>query len=591
MNIKKTSILIFILILSITFFQINDYWTRNRNLRNEFKTKALIITKIIEETYKNSIANLEAVEKYIYDQMVYELKKNKNSYLIKTDKSFDTEFEITSEGFTFSEKRNKDFFVITLKEGKNIYRVSKSKENFKIFLKEGGLKNYLDNLSSFPEIEYIVFQDNLGIIYASSNVTFLKSFFSDSLIMYSFFEKMDTSRIFNHREKEVFEIIKNIQDETLLLRVAFKMEELEKNLNGNLKNFLFKFVLIIFTFFLLIVAITIFEKNINLSKRLLEENLEKLKILSFIDEYIFIKIIEDNHFVSFDNRFENFFKFSPLSIPELKKIVDENKEVKNLQIFYKNYRFLLSSTITPDNKRVVIYLKDISEIEKLKEEKNRMEFQSKLGELTYRISHELKNPLNSISIIIQRLIKKDILNRDEKEMLIEALEEVNRMNKKIVEFTRFSKPYEYKKEKINIKKLLDEVIRSLQILIEEKKLNLSIKNERETFILGDFQMLYIAFRNIILNGLEASFPGQKIKIGMDYRDGNIIFEIIDHGVGIEKEELEKIFDLFYTTKENGSGIGLTSAKKIIEDHQGSISVESEKGKGTKFTIVLKEYGL
>ncbi len=589
MNIKKTSILIFILILAITVFQINDYYTRNQNLRNEFKTKTLTITKIIEQTYKNSISNIEAIEKYIFDQMLYELQKNKNFYLLKTEKSSKTKFEITSEGFTFSEERNRDFFVITLKEGKNIYRILKSKENFKVFLKEGGLKNYLDNLSSFPEIEYIVFQDNLGIIYASSNVTFLKSFFSDSLIRYSFFEKIDTSRNFNYGEKKVFEIIRNIEDETLLLRVAFKMEDLEKNLNGNFKNFLFKFVLIIFTFFLLIVAITIFEKNINLSKRLLEENVEKLKILSFIDEYIFIKIIEDKHFVSFDNRFEDFFKFSPLSIPELKKIVEENEEVKNLQIFYKNYRFLLSSTITPDNKRVVIYLKDISEIEKLKEEKNRMEFQSKLGELTYRISHELKNPLNSISIIIQRLIKKDILDRDEKEMLIEALEEVNRMNKKILEFTRFSKPYEYKKEKIHIKKLLDEVIRSLQILIEEKNLDISIKNEREAYILGDFQMLYIAFRNIILNGLEASYPGQKIQINLDYRDENIIFEIIDHGGGIKEEELGKIFDLFYTTKENGSGIGLTSAKKIIEDHKGSISVESEKGEKTKFTIVLKEY--
>jgi signal transduction histidine kinase len=367
------------------------------------------------------------------------------------------------------------------------------------------------------------------------------------------------------------------------------MDDLEKSKKSSLTNFLTILLFTISLYFLVILILSIYTKNIILSQKLIEESSEKIKILSLLDEFIFIENPEKNILEDFDGKFEKVYKFSPLEIQQIKNIVENFKEVKNFQVSYEDYKFLISSTKTSDNKKLVLYIRDITEFEKLKEDKKRMEFQSKLGELSYSISHELKNPLNGISIILQRMMKRDFLDVEEKSMLKDAFDEVERMNKKIIEFTRFSKPYNYKFEKVSLKEILEDVVKSLKIFLDEKKIEAKIfLNDGDKFLSGDKEMLNIAFKNIILNGIEASFEYGKLDIIVDSFEGKIWVQIKDYGKGMDEQESKKIFDLFYTTKENGSGIGLSTAKRIIEDHNGNIIVESKKGEGTNVKIVMEE---
>ncbi|HAF07435.1 MAG: NtrC family signal transduction histidine kinase [candidate division TA06 bacterium 32_111] len=589
LNIKNfQTILLFLIFLILIFFQTFEFVSKNRTLDKEFLTRSRIITNIIGETYKNVSSNIVSIEEFIFNEMFFELERNKEKYRYKGNFNKFLENDLFTEGFSFSENYNRDSFVIFEKEQKDLYRISRSKNTFKTILKDGGLKNYLDDLSALPEIEYILFQDNLGIFYASFNVSQMKSIFFDSLLMYSFFERVDTFRIQEFEGKKVFEIISPVKDENLLLRVGFVIEEMNRLKRGNLINFLTYLFFTLSLYILLITILSFYAKNIRLSQKLLEESGEKFKIISLLDEFIFVKNIDSKEFESFDKRFERKFNFSLFEIEEIKDIVENLKEVKDFQIFYKNYKFLVSSTRTSDNKKLVLYLKDITEFENLKEEKRRMEFQSRLGEMTFRISHELKNPLNGISIILQRMMRKNVLEGDEKVMLKEAFDEVERMNKRIVEFTRFSKPYQYRFEKVSLNEIFEEIVSSLKILLDERKIEIKLFSECDRFLFGDRQMLSIAFKNIVLNAIEASTEGKKVEIKVDSFEGKILIEIVDHGEGMEYEEKEKIFDLFYTTKENGSGIGLATAKRIIEDHKGKIEVESKKGVGTTIKIFMEE---
>ena len=589
LNIKNfQTLLLFLILLVLIFFQTFEFISKKRSLEKEFLTRSEIITDIIGKTYKNVSQNIVSIEKFIFNEMVFDVEKNKEKYLYKNNFKNLFKGDLFTEGFSFSENYNKDSFVIYEKDQKGLYRISRSKENFRNLLKEGGLKNYLDDLSSLPEIEYILFQDNFGIIYASFNVNQMKSIFFDSLLMYSFFERVDTFRIHYFEGRKVFEIIKPVKDENLLLRVGFGTDEINRLKKGNMINFLTNLFFTFSLFVLLIAILSFYSNNIRLSQKLLEESSEKLKIMSLLDEFVFIENIDDREIKSFDNRFEKKFKFSLLEIEGIKDIAENLKEVKDLQVIHKNYKFLVSSTKTSDNKKLVLYIKDITEFENLKEEKKRMEFQSRLGEMTFRISHELKNPLNGISIILQRMMRKNFFDGDEKVMLKEALDEVERMNKRIIEFTRFSKPYQYRFEKVSLMETFEEIIRSLKILLDERKIGIKFISEGDKFLFGDRQMLNIAFKNIVLNGIEASTEGKSVEIKVDSEDGKVLIEIIDHGIGMEYDQKEKIFDLFYTTKENGSGIGLATAKRIIEDHKGKIEVESEKGVGTKIKIFMEE---
>lgn len=582
--ITVTTFLIFVLLVML---QYREYFAKKKSLEREFLNRSKIIAKIIDETYKNVSFNIVSIERFIYDEMVSEISKNKTIYTLKN--RINLKENIESEGFSFSEKLNSDSFILYKITDDKVYRIARSKENFKNLLKESGLRKYLEDLSSLPEIEYIVFQDNFGIFYASSNVDEFKSIFFDSLVMYSFIERIDTFRVTGFKEKKVFEILKPIVEDNLIMRVGFDMHDLDELKKNSLIKFLTNLFFTISLYFLVIIILSIYTKNIMLSQKLIEEDNEKLKILSLLDEFIFIENPEKNTFEDFDGKFQKIYNISPLEVETIKNIVENFKEVKNFQVYYRDYKFLVSSTKTSDNKKLVLYIKDITEFEKLKEEKKRMEFQSKLGELSYRISHELKNPLNGISIILQRMIRRDMLNVEEKNMLKDAIDEVERMNKKIIEFTRFSKPYNYKFEKISLNEILEDVVKSLKIFLDEKKMEVKIYlNSGNKFLSGDREMLNIALKNIILNGIEASSEYGKIDIIVDSFEEKILIQIKDYGKGVNEEEMEKIFDLFYTTKENGSGIGLSTAKRIIEDHNGKITVESKKEEGTNVKIFMEE---
>jgi signal transduction histidine kinase len=237
------------------------------------------------------------------------------------------------------------------------------------------------------------------------------------------------------------------------------------------------------------------------------------------------------------------------------------------------------------------HLAGIVEMERQLEKAERL---SSLGQLAAGVAHEIRNPLNAISIAAQRL-KRDFVPSDpQKEVDFQNLsgvikDEIKRLNGIIEEFLTFSKSRRLDFSKFSITEVLQKIV---NLIREEASIRgIAIETtwrENPALISMDVNKLQQAFLNLIKNAMESITDAEgKITITVDKQGKNyIVTRISDTGCGMTSEEIEKIFSPEYTTKEKGVGLGIPLAFEIIRGHGGDIQVISRKGKGTTFEVVL-----
>ena len=220
--------------------------------------------------------------------------------------------------------------------------------------------------------------------------------------------------------------------------------------------------------------------------------------------------------------------------------------------------------------------------ENLKNQRNQLIKNEKLaaiGELSSRIAHDLRNPLHVLQFSMELLTlkNKDYANSKEKPMIDRA---IKRLTHQIDDVLEFIKPSELKLTNTSIQKCLTNSISGL-IVPDNIKIIIS---EKDYTITSDYKKLEIVFTNLIRNSVQA-IEGQKgeIKITIRDMDKNIILTFGDTGKNIPESDLSKIFEPLFTTKQEGTGLGLVSCKKIIEQLKGTITVENNP---KLFTIIL-----
>jgi signal transduction histidine kinase len=212
-----------------------------------------------------------------------------------------------------------------------------------------------------------------------------------------------------------------------------------------------------------------------------------------------------------------------------------------------------------------------------------------LGRLASGMAHEIRNPLNAIGLSVQRLKREFIPAEDKKEEYLTFLDivrsELVRVDRIVEEFllsTRAHAPFIHE----NLRTIFDEVL----IIIGEKAVSreVSLVNRVEKQIVIECQKdrLKQAFYNIILNGIEAIGQNGSVEIWTKEKNDIVDIYVKDSANGIKEDELHKIFEYYYTTKDKGMGLGLPISYMIIKDHGGDIQVESGKGQGSTFTITL-----
>lgn len=208
------------------------------------------------------------------------------------------------------------------------------------------------------------------------------------------------------------------------------------------------------------------------------------------------------------------------------------------------------------------------------------------------ISHQLKTPLTSIRIMIDNIQNNpDMDEKTRNEFIEDISKQIDWISSLVISLLKLAKfdagSIVMRDEEINVKKLIQNIISNLAILIDIKDIKIEENISEQITLFADYNWQIEALTNIIKNCVEHSFDGGKIKIEAESNSVFTKIIITDEGEGIEKKDLNRIFERFYKSaksSENSIGIGLALAKTIIEKERGYIKVESEVGKGTKFEI-------
>jgi hypothetical protein len=220
---------------------------------------------------------------------------------------------------------------------------------------------------------------------------------------------------------------------------------------------------------------------------------------------------------------------------------------------------------------------------------------SKVGQLASGIAHEIRNPLNYISLAIDHL-KAELAaecrpaKAEELEGLADKIkEEVRRANYMVLNFMNYGRPLKLRCAAVSYAQLIERALPLLQDKLTEQ--HITVVNEIPAELpplWADQELLRNALFNFITNGAQAMPEGGTLTIGATFDDEAHLFHLTfaDRGVGIREEDIAKIFQPYFTTKEAGIGLGLAITERIIKEHGGSIGVESRPGEGTIFTVTL-----
>ncbi len=232
-------------------------------------------------------------------------------------------------------------------------------------------------------------------------------------------------------------------------------------------------------------------------------------------------------------------------------------------------------------------LKDLSEIRQLEIKNRRIEKLAAIGNLAAGIAHEVRNPLSSIKGYVTYFATLFEENSENRKSAILMAGEVDRVNRVISELLEFARPSNLNFKETDLKTLIEH---SIKIVTQEAKyagVIITVDLPPETLKMSvDSDKFLQVLLNLYINAIQAIKKDGKLKIRLKNLEGGIRINIKDTGSGIPVGDIEKIFDPYYTTKKSGTGLGLAIARKIIDDHGGSISVKSKPGQETVFSIIL-----
>jgi signal transduction histidine kinase len=215
-----------------------------------------------------------------------------------------------------------------------------------------------------------------------------------------------------------------------------------------------------------------------------------------------------------------------------------------------------------------------------------------LGRLSAGVAHEVKNPLNAMMIHLELLRQKLGTARPAEDALQHVnviAEEITRLDEVVQGFLKFTRPEDLKLQPVQLAALFDEVIPIVRPEAEQNRVQLVVDCSDVPDVNGDPAMLRQAFLNLALNACQAMPDGGTLRIRCEaVRGRRVAVTVSDTGVGIKPEHLQRIFDLYFTTKPKGSGIGLSMVYRTVQMHDGEIEVESTPGSGTTFRILLPQ---
>lgn len=475
------------------------------------------------------------------------------------------------------------------------------------FRKRIGFGILLNKLTENEQVIYTALQDTFGIMAASGNISELDPVQNSEFLEPIYDDKTFGWRFYSFGEDEVYEAVHRFElnGETVgLFRIGLSLEPLNQ-VYARITNrvIIFGILLLALGTFLLTLVFT--RQNFNLLKKqysYIEDFASKL--INNANDFIIVlnaqkQIIEinpaaENYFnISGEKiRFETFPKLLPNV--DIEDIITSDSKVVELAVSVKNEirnLFVSVSEFKDSNEelRYVLIMRDVTKLKELEDQITRGKQLTAMGNLASGVAHEIRNPLNSISTIVQQL-KKDFEPKEDKEDYIKFVDlvykEVQRINKTIESFLKLAKPKPVQRSKFNLENFFNELFMQFEKEMKNKSIEFKIENDYDDFVNWDYDQMRQVFINLIKNASDAIDVNGKVKIVSRKVEDKIIITVNDNGKGISPDKMDRIFNLYFTTKAEGTGIGLGIVQRIINEHGGIIRVSSQENIGTTFTIEL-----
>ncbi len=240
--------------------------------------------------------------------------------------------------------------------------------------------------------------------------------------------------------------------------------------------------------------------------------------------------------------------------------------------------------------------KDLTQVRDLEEEMRRREWFARIGEMSAGMAHEIRNPLGGMAGALQMLRKEPTLDAENVRLMDIATREATRLNTIVTEFLRYSRPPDLNLKECDLRELVND---TAALIRHDGQLQASqqvtVRHDGTLPVVqADPDKMKQVFWNLAANALQAMPSGGTLTISTicrrvisGKRSGDVVEVLLeDTGIGIKPADLNKIFFPFFTTKQHGSGLGLATAQRIVDQHGGWIRVESEEGKGARFAVCL-----
>ena len=485
--------------------------------------------------------------------------------------------------------------------------------DFLNFRKKIGIGKLLQEIGKNPGIEYIVLQDTLGILSAGKSVDSINSVLSDTALLSALYNDAGKMRVYNYNGRTVFEAIKRLYHDNEIIgifRIGLSLDDLRAS-EERTTNRIIVLSVILGLFSIVVLSIIFTSQNL----KLLTRDFSKYKsftgsILENLGEAVIV--INNKHEIVLFNRYaELLFGIDSDSVigkdfhslisgslnTVFEKIKDDDFEtgdfetsliIKMKQMFLMiNVKRNRDEQKNPDGYSFVI--RDLTEKKRLEDLSMRNEKLSAMGELASGVAHEIRNPINAIGMIAQRLYKEFSPKSDDDEyfnILTVLKSEVGRVNKIVTQFLNYSKPMELKLAEVDFEEFIKKVLDIFGSHAKHKNIEVWLKNNAVIKLKLDEELMIQALLNLLNNAYDAVENGGEIEIDCKTNDKYLLIKIADNGIGIPEEKQSKIFNLYYTSKKEGNGLGLSITQKIISQHNGEISFTSKENSGSIFTIKI-----
>ncbi|NTU42071.1 MAG: PAS domain S-box protein [Nitrospirales bacterium] len=257
-----------------------------------------------------------------------------------------------------------------------------------------------------------------------------------------------------------------------------------------------------------------------------------------------------------------------------------------LTVGQKRYDVIVSHSEVLDSQGMtrghVILFKDITRIKELEAQNERNHRLIAMGEMAAKIVHEIRSPLCSIELYAT-MLAKDLEGTDHMNLAKGISTGISSLNNILTNMLFFAKPRRPVLRPVEICGLLGETIFMLMPLMESRRLGL-VRETEEVSVSGDPDLLKQVFLNILLNAIQISPAESSVKVSCRNEADEVVIEISDNGPGIDPELREKIFYPFFSTREKGTGLGLTISARIVQAHGGSITARNGKNGGALFRL-------